>query len=131
MGEYDSWKPPPQKKMSSKQLLEARYGGGGSLERQESRGKMTSETINFIYNISFSGCSKPNVTTLTFLFICVELVPHLLTCVSCNKNTLMNHDHEPAELFASREVFKKSKQKIKAEGDQQQIKILKLNFSRC
>ena len=49
MGEYDSWKPPPQKKMSSKQLLEAKYGGGGSLERQDSRGKMTSETINFLF----------------------------------------------------------------------------------
>ena len=41
MGSYDSWKPPPQK-MSSKQLLEAKYGGGGgSLERQGSRSKMT------------------------------------------------------------------------------------------
>ena len=40
MGEYDSVKPPPQKRMSSKQLLEAKYGNG-SLDRQSSKGNMT------------------------------------------------------------------------------------------
>lgn len=40
MGEYDSVKPPPQKRMSSKQLLEAKYGNG-SLDRQASKGNMT------------------------------------------------------------------------------------------
>ena len=48
MGEYDSWKPPPQKRMSSKQILEAKYGGGGgggeaSLERQSSSGRFSGE----------------------------------------------------------------------------------------
>ena len=43
MGEYDSWKPPPQKKMSSKQLLEAKYG---SLDRQESKGKIRGEFLD-------------------------------------------------------------------------------------
>ena len=42
MGEYDSFKPPPQKKMSSKQLLEAKYG---SLDRQASKGNMTGEEL--------------------------------------------------------------------------------------
>ena len=40
MGEYDSVKPPPQKRMSSKQLVEAKYGSG-SLDRQSSKGNMT------------------------------------------------------------------------------------------
>ena len=42
MGEYDSFKPPPQKKMASKQLLEAKYG---SLDRQASKGNMTGEEL--------------------------------------------------------------------------------------
>ena len=41
MGEYDSLKPPPQKRMSSKQLLESKYGGGASLERQSSSGRFS------------------------------------------------------------------------------------------
>ena len=36
MGEYDSWKPPPQKRMSSKQMLDGKYGGGATLERTSS-----------------------------------------------------------------------------------------------
>ena len=44
MGEYDSVKPPPQKRMSSKQLLEAKYGTG-SLDRQSSKGNVTGEAI--------------------------------------------------------------------------------------
>ena len=44
MGEYDSVKPPPQKRMSSKQLLEAKYGNG-SLDRQSSKGNMTGKKI--------------------------------------------------------------------------------------
>ena len=40
MGEYDSVKPPPQKRMSSKQLLEAKYGSG-SIDRQAFKGNMT------------------------------------------------------------------------------------------
>ena len=43
MGEYDSVKPPPQKRMSSKQILEAKYGNG-SLDRQSSKGNMTGKT---------------------------------------------------------------------------------------
>ena len=41
MGEYDSWKPPPQKRMSSKQILDAKYGGGASVERQSSSGRFS------------------------------------------------------------------------------------------
>ena len=48
MGEYDSVKPPPQKRMSSKQLLEAKYGNG-SLDRQSSKGNMTGKN-RFILN---------------------------------------------------------------------------------
>ena len=48
MGEYDSVKPPPQKRMSSKQLLEAKYGSG-SLDRQASKGNMTGTEIIVVY----------------------------------------------------------------------------------
>merc|ERR1712241_576354 len=41
MGEYDSVKPPPQKRMSSKQMLDSRYGGGASVERQSSSGRFS------------------------------------------------------------------------------------------
>ena len=55
MGEYDSVKPPPQKRMSSKQLLEAKYGNG-SLDRQSSKGNMTGKTdLSKSYNKSCEG----------------------------------------------------------------------------
>ena len=62
MGEYDSVKPPPQKRMSSKQLLEAKYGNG-SLDRQSSKGNMTgkkdlSSTIKIVKSIHFDSDEK-------------------------------------------------------------------------
>ena len=49
MGEYDSVKPPPQKRMSSKQLLEAKYGNG-SLDRQSSKGNMTGKKQIYLFS---------------------------------------------------------------------------------
>ena len=48
MGEYDSVKPPPQKRMSSKQLVEAKYGSG-SLDRQSSKGNMAGKANAVVY----------------------------------------------------------------------------------